>query len=155
MKIPTRKASLNSAAFNVFVNAADSNTTLSGVVNTPKMREGYKRTTLQYTDKQKKLFDDFRKTMNISINLIMRELIEFSKQVPLNHLDYSSFIPLFKEKGWSNTTYCYADESHAKIKEKTMELKNSWINIPFKSVLLMYMLHYLKNKLGVDIDQYL
>lgn len=114
-------------------------------------------TSLNWTENQKIVFDEIRSISNEnSIDILFYMAYEFAKKQPLDYKAYSNFIGLLTEKSKDTYKLSYKKNvSFFEFKAITADLKSKWLNIPMKGVVLMYLLHYAKFKLGIDINKYL
>lgn len=116
-------------------------------------------TTLSFTIKQKEIFDDIRANtggLNLSLSNYLFIVYSYAQEAPLVYQQYFDFLEILLEKGTQiKVTVRNENESIRAYKVISQQLKDKWIRIPMKGVVLMYCLHYAKSKFGLDICKYL
>lgn len=155
MKIPTKKSTVEKEQF--IKSANNGNPSVEDQEKTKAKRKySYANTTLNLTSNQVKLLNDVLSQSKLdSVAHLLYTSISFAEVDPFKVTDFSSYIPLLVEKSNNIKKVTYRKQGvYDILKDKSEHYKATWINMPIKGVVLMYLLNYAKKKLGMDIERY-
>lgn len=157
MRVPTKKAE----EFIKAANNGNPQTSQEMEVNAKtEVKKKYQNanSSLNFTENQSRVFRDILSKSNLdSVAHLLGVSVSFAEEEqPFVNTDFSKYLSLLIERGQVFDKVPYRKLGINEIfKERSDLYKQTWINIPIKGVVLMYVLHYAQKKLGIDIEKYL
>lgn len=134
-----------------FINAAD------GGTPSEKPKKKAVRNGFNFTERQREVFYKIKEVANkSSVEVLLFLALEYSKENPFSYDDYLDFMDLLTEKNKKIYKTMYTKGQYFEEYDQiTAKIKSEFMNIPLKGVVLMYLLHYAKYKLNMDISEFM